>query len=577
MREDRRRAGMGLLAAAAVSLLAGIAVYQVMGFTYTIADDIIMRDIASGAFTGKPDGHLIFIRYAMGFCISRLYLLNGSVDWYGFFIAGSLFLGLAAVLYRGLAADKSLLWKAVYTAFSLCLFGIAVLYHAACFEWTISAAVLGGSALYLYAAPFEKAGIGKLVDHVLIWVLLILTFGIRYDVFFMVLPGFGAVFLWRFFEWKEKNFRIRLRELILPAAVFLSVGLVALIEGLVYRSPEWKEYQEFNMARSEVYDYSGVLLYEENPGFFDELGLDEHDVRNLRHYALYFVEGMDTEMMERISQEAWRQTFGGKGKKERIWDGICLVAKEMTSPKYFSVSIPFLGFLFCALVLAFRRQKGLLLLLALFLGIEGVLWLYLGVRGRLPERVVFSMYLVMLLAAAGLFYRLYQAEERESKNSSGKQKRLLLTGALAVCFAGAVFQCRTALRDSSKEPSNYQLFKDGCKNDTDRIYFIESFIAEPLGGAVVTTHGDFRMNRCLTLGDWYSFSPIDRERFEVYGMEDVEEAILNDPNVYLVLRDTEDTGFYGTYFAHKYPDVKLVRRDKRVIDGRDYYLYQAQR
>ena len=46
MREDRRRAGMGLLAAAAVSLLAGIAVYQVMGFTYTIADDIIMRDIA---------------------------------------------------------------------------------------------------------------------------------------------------------------------------------------------------------------------------------------------------------------------------------------------------------------------------------------------------------------------------------------------------------------------------------------------------------------------------------------------------------------------------------------------------
>ena len=577
MREDRRRTGIGLLAAAAVSLLAGIAVYHVMGFTYTIADDIIMRDIASGAFTGKPDGHLIFVQYALGFCISRLYLLSGSVDWYGFFIAGSLFLGLAAVLYRGLAADKSLLWKGVYTAFSLCLFGTAVLYHAVCFEWTISAAMLGACALYLYITCPDEAGIRRFADGVFICILLVLTFSIRYDVFFMVLPGFGVVFLWRFFQWKEKKFRCRLRELILPGAVFGAVGLVALIEGVVYRSPEWKAYQEFNMARSEVYDYSGVLLYEENPGFFDELGLDEHDVRNLRHYALYFVEGMDTEMMERISQEAWRQTFGGKGKKERIWDGICLAAREMTSPKYMPVSIPFLVFLLLALMLAFRRQKGLLLPLILFLGIEGVLWLYLGVRGRLPERVVSAMYLVMLLAVLGLVYRLCQAEEQKSGDSSGKQRRALLMGALAVCFAGAVFQCRAAFRDSSKEPSNYQLFKDGCKNDTDRIYFIESFIAEPLGGAVVTTQGDFRMNRCLTLGDWYSFSPIDRERFEVYGIEDVEEAVLNNPNVYLVLRDTEDTGFYGTYFAHKYPDVKLVRRDKRVIDGRDYYLYQAQR
>lgn len=571
MRKDGQRIGIGLALSLALSLIAGIVVYQAMGFTYAIADDIIMRDIASGAFTGKPDGHLIFIQYALGFVISRLYMLNGSVDWYGFAIVGSLFLGLAAVLYRGLTAEKSRVWKGIYTVFALLFFVIVMLYHAVCFEWTVSAAVLGSCALYLYATSLEENRWLKILDGVFIWLMLVLTYNIRYDVFFMVLPGFGIVFLWRFFRKKEKRFEVRLRELILPAAVFLAVGITILIESLVYRDAQWKEYQRFNDVRSQVYDFSGVLLYEGNPGFFDELGLDEHDVRNLRHYALYFVEGMDADMMEQISKEAWRQTFGGKGRKERVWGGACLAVKEMVSPKYFSVSIPMLAFLLGALALALIWRKGLLLPLFLFLGIEGVLWLYLGIQGRLPDRVVISMYLVMLGGLAGLFYRLYQMGEQE------KQKSVFLFGALALCLFGAVFQGRIAFRDSSREPSNYQLFKDGCKDDTDMLYFIETYIAEPLGGAVVTTHGDFRMNRCLTLGDWYSFSPIDRERFEVYGIEDVEEAVINNPNVCLVLRDTEDTGFYGTYFAHKYPDVELIRRDMRVIDGREYYLYQVQR
>lgn len=94
MREKEYRIWPGLVVSLLLAFACGVFVYQVMGFTYDIADDIIMRDIASGAFTGTPDGHLIFVRYALGFLISRLYLLNRSVDWYGFVIAGAPFLGL---------------------------------------------------------------------------------------------------------------------------------------------------------------------------------------------------------------------------------------------------------------------------------------------------------------------------------------------------------------------------------------------------------------------------------------------------------------------------------------------------
>ena len=92
MRETVKRTGAALAASVLLAFVCGWLVYQTTGFVYAIADDVIMRDIASGAFTGTPDGHLIFIQYGLGFLISRFYLLNGQVDWYGFFLAGALFL-----------------------------------------------------------------------------------------------------------------------------------------------------------------------------------------------------------------------------------------------------------------------------------------------------------------------------------------------------------------------------------------------------------------------------------------------------------------------------------------------------
>ncbi len=587
MREKKCGIWPGLFASLVLSAVCGILVYQVTGFTYAIADDVIMRDIASGAFTGTPDGHLIFIQYVLGFAVSRLYLLNRSVDWYGFILAGALFLGLAAVLYRGMTAEKSLWWKTAYAGIVLGLFGVAIVPHAAQFEWTISAAMLGSASLYLYVTAGEKIRIG---DGIFIWFLLALTYCIRYDVFFMVLPGFGIVFLWRFLRWKEKKFSFRAGELILPAAVFLTAGLVMLTEHFAYPGEEWKEFQRFQNARSQVYDYSEVLLYENNPAFFDELGLDEHDVRNIRHYALYLVKGMDAEMMEQVSLEAERQNMVPGGFKEKLWRGIGLTFREFTASRYFTAGIPALLFLLGGLVLAVCFEKKMLVPLLLFLLAEGALWLGLGYQGRLPERVAFSMYLVLLLGIAGVFYRLYLGAEKEAETAilrgwkagktaiqSRRRKNGMVLAVCLFCISAAAVQWVQVVSRSSGEPLNYQLFKEACKDDTDSFYFIETFMAEPLGGAMVTVDGDFRQNRCLTLGDWYSISPLDKKRFESLGISDVEQTIVTDPGAYLVVWDKEEPGFYETYFTARYPESRMVLSEVREIAGRKYYLYQVQR
>ena len=572
MKKQTVRTGAALAVSVLLALIYAVIVYKGTGFLYAIADDVIMRDIASGAFTGTPDGHLIFIRYVLGFCISRLYMLNRTVDWYGFFMAGALFLGLAAVLYRGLSGEKTFCWKAVYTCLAAGIFGCSMVFHAAQFEWTISAAMVGASALYLYATGKKDS----VLEDIFVWLLLFFTFCIRTDVFFMVMPGFGIAFLWKTVRKEEGKLCFEWKNLILPAAVFLSAGAVMLAEQKAYEGKEWEEFQRFQPARSQVYDYTGVPSYEENPEFFETLGIDEKEVRNLRHYALNLVDGMDADMMEDLSEESKRQA-GESGVGETIKSGIRLAAQQIAEKEYFSVSLPALALTAGTILLVFKRRRQELVPLTLFFCAQGLLWLALGIMGRLPERVAFSMHLPALLGTGAFFFRAWEEEERQERTAKFMR---YLPAAAVVLFLGIAAVKWPAIKEANEAKlamdENYQLFKAECREMPEKKYFIETYMAEPVGGAEVTASGDFRLSNCLTLGDWYTTSPLDRQRQEALGIRDIEETILTDPNAYLVIRDTEDTGFLGDYFEEKYPGCVLKPCGIKTVEGRNYYLYQPE-
>ena len=570
-----KRTGAAVAASVLLAFICEVAVYQTMGFVYAIADDVIMRDIASGAFTGTPDGHLIFVQYALGLLLSGLYRINGRVDWYGFFMAGAVFLSLAAVLYRGLTAEKSWKWKGVYCVGAIGATLTALLFHAAQFEWTISAAALGAAALYLYVS----AGLRRtsLADGVWIWLLLILTYAIRSDVFFMVLPGFGLAFLWKTIRKSNENGnkrKINVWELMLPGFVFFAIGLMFLAEKSAYSGTGWAEFQRFQNARSEVYDYYGVPSYEADPGFFEELGISSEEVRALRHYALYLVDGMDAQMMESLSAEARRQAGGDLGTMAKMKAAVKLAAKQFFSPEYLTVSLPAAVFFLLAVILLWKREKRLYLPILLYLCVHGLLWLILGYAGRLPERVALSLHLVMLGGFGGLFTVLCEKEEERCPWLRPVAGMLCLLSVVTVLLQ---WQSSTVgNQEKLAMDGSFQTFKNACKEETEKLYFIETYAAEPVGGARVVTNGNFALNRCLTFGDWYSDSPLDQERFAALGVESVEQTLFTDANAYLVARDVEDPGFLASWLAWKKPGAKLTLAENREIDGRMYYLYQIQ-
>ena len=78
-----------------------------------------------------------------------------------------------------------------------------------------------------------------------------LTYCIRSSVFMMALPFGGILFLFKRGLCLKEKIGILLIALI-------GLGAVIFIENEAYDSQEWRNYKEFNEARSVVYDYYGV-------------------------------------------------------------------------------------------------------------------------------------------------------------------------------------------------------------------------------------------------------------------------------------------------------------------------------
>ena len=82
-------------------------IYFVGGIHYAVNDDIAMREIASGVRSGTPDGHLVYIKYPLGWFICMLYsVVSRSIDWYGLVLLGSLFLAAMLLTYSVHCAVK---------------------------------------------------------------------------------------------------------------------------------------------------------------------------------------------------------------------------------------------------------------------------------------------------------------------------------------------------------------------------------------------------------------------------------------------------------------------------------------
>ena len=267
---------LNFIVPAIITLMVIVIVSCFGDFYFDLNDDVLMKDILSGAYTGTPAGHNIQMLYPISALIALIYRVFRGLDVYGIFLCALQFLCVYIVSERALSAFEDKVSK-VITGLCVFLFMLGTIgSHFAFVQYTFTVGFMSATAAFLI---MTHEGDGKR-DHVLAIVLIVLAYLIRSEMLLLTLPIVGVAIFTRWLMQKDL-FGKYLRLLIFIVA---GIAVSMVLHKIGYSSPEWKEFNNLFDARTELYDFQYIPDYAENKEFYDSIGLSEPEQQLLVNY-----------------------------------------------------------------------------------------------------------------------------------------------------------------------------------------------------------------------------------------------------------------------------------------------------
>lgn len=498
--------------------------------TYAVNDDTTMRSIASGAMTGVPDGHLIFVKYSLGAVIAFLYRCVPDVDWYGFTMLAIIAVSMLLLLYR---AEK--LFKA-HIAFGLVsvlsIFTITIFENFVNFQFTVVSAVAAAAAIFFYNTIDPKKACYQW-EYVPVLLLAWISCCVRLETFVMALPFAGLSFLFKEGKWKEK--------LVVCGALLAGIAAIMLTEHAAYSSEEWQAYLQYNEDRSAVYDYYGVPDYEEHAQFYASIDMMAGDVKNLEEYNLYMIDGIEDGKMKAIAEYA-RDVQAEKAPLEKLKECVSLLIDGCLKNRSILLNLLSKLVILASLWFEFRRKKKTFWLNLGFLAVEAGLLAYMGFQGRILTRVMTALLLIEFFTALSIWCREHQ--DLMDEVLSARVSRAVLAGMLGLS-AFMIYEVRDNQMMRYERNLEWEELQEYYQQDPENVYFTNTdyiwFYTDNFH-----LYKRFQTKNYEKLGEWSTFSPLENAELARLGIQNVSDALVENENVYLIYKEADHaiTGHY---------------------------------
>lgn len=541
---------------------------------YYLNDDVTMRSIISGAYTGTPDGHAVYMKYPLTCLLAGLYRLSGglgiTVPWFDLVLAGCIWLAGAGILAGcwETIAEKGIRLRVLWGLVGILLFAGLLLPQYLYLHYTIAAGILAGSALLLWETGSERG---------LPLVLLGLCYLVRSQVFFLSLPFLLVAVLDGLLQAGRVGKDGLRREAGKQGKALLVLAVMTVlfwgIDSIGYGSEAWQSYREYNDSRTALYDYTDFLSTDRYQESYEELGLTREQFMVLSHYDTMLDLTIDAGVLDQAVRQIREQ-------KEEVPAGVylkqCLQAYyrhvRYDGRPYSLVWLGCCGILLLLLVLHKRWDR--LLLTGVLEAGRSLIWIYLIARGRFPERVWVSLYLMEILLLLGMLLR----EIREIREEPiGSRQQWLMGGAAVLCLAlfGGVIpgQLREADRRAAEQRSRqaeWEILTDSLEEQEGSLYLMDVFSAVAYAGELYEADA----GQVMLMGGWLTQSPPAQQRLAQYGAGDAAEA-LQQPGVYLVAAKEQDMTWLQSYLEKRLGEVLLQERES-IVCGEDavFAVYQ---
>lgn len=594
------------------SLLLTAAVFAVFvtgwDFYYDLNDDVLIKDILSGVYSGSPSGYTMQILYPLGFVLSVLYR-GLSVPVFGVFLILCQFGAVWAVGYQSAACCKTRAGKAIVLAAEGLLWTAAFGMHFVYVQYTVTAGMLAGAALFWILTAKRRRWIALL----LYW----LAFCLRTEMALLILPlaciaGLCALVrearnekrdaaeqkdpLVKKNAAEQKNAPAKrksgaaVRYVSLFGALLAGMGILYAADAAAYSGTEWKQFRQFFDDRTALYDYrlDFAEQYEENKDAYEKLGISKARQQLLANYNFGADDGIDAGLMHQLAQaasgqkiSAGQEASGGQGLSVAVWR---LLHENWFGKGDAPLNLIWIGMGLAVCVLSCKKGRLWKLWQPLLAGACGAfLWLYLLLQGRMVERVTHPLYLAQILLFAGLW--LTERREEAMRESAADKvcaaaKGFLTPEHASALFAGAcvavglVFLPGTiseigaeAGRRETVNAAN-EAVMDYCMAHPKTL-FLEDVYSTVAYSEKIMTDLDKPFNYDL-LGGWLVKSPLTARKLSAFGFSSMGEAVCAGEGVNLLAEAGADVGWLEEFFADTGVEASVLKVGS-IEGGTDIY------
>ena len=566
MQSSRKRTLLNICIAAGITAGIILQIAVLFDLYFDLNDDVLMKDLLSGSYTGVPAAHNIQMLYPISLLISLVYRLIRNADVYGIFLCLCQYGCLFLILYKTLELVKNVRWKVVVVVAEI-LFAIGTLTgHFVYAQYTFTVAMMAGTAAFLVITGEGRKN--RIIVCLIIW----LSFLVRSEMLLLMLPITGMAWGYRFVtdlkdtDKSEKE----IRTIYIRWAIILFVGLIVCegFDTIAYSSSKWSEFRALFDARTELYDYQTIPEYESNKEFYDSIGLDETEVELLFNYNFGLDSEIDSKVMAKVAAYA-------KSIKEetpmplRISNAFSKYIYRLhhfgfqegfeypqtDAPWNLIILIMYLAVFFTYLSKKKQGLIGIVYLAALFI-VRTLLWMYILVGERDPIRITHGLMFAEIALFLGIMIRAMSSEESKTYVRAG----LILIAAISIIYIPNTMTITvTEGKDRYLVNEPYNELYEYIGSNTEDFYWIDVYSSVSYSEKMFKGT-DNSLDNYDILGGWACKSPLQDSKLEAFGYEDIQSSLLSD-NAYLVIKKDHSTDWLVSYYNNKGVKISLNEVD----------------
>ena len=502
-------------------------------FSFDTNDDLGMISILNGSYTGTPDGHAIFIQYPLGWLIAALYRTGIQVSWYLVVLLGICLLAMVSVLFRLLRRLPE--HRPLVVAGFLCAVVCLWLFNLLQFTFTTCGAFVAGMTVLAFALQTREEDLhpGFLAN---VLVLLVCSYCIRSFFCYAAVAFLGVVWLGKY----AREMFSKPRCWLIPLAGLICLGASVGIHEFAYR--DWDDYTSYNLDRVYLQDYDRFPNYTEHEAFIQSLGYDYPEYFTIYHYDYGLLESFGPEVIEELAayakslQEPESLPQTAKRSLKQAVDYYFIDNWEEITPLQAASYLLPAALLALSLALSIRDRKWYILFSLLLLAAVGCCWLFIGYRGRYPDRIAYSLRILTVTGSLAGLAQLFVLRPVRLPRARGAQLvSLALAAVLALTGAAGFWN----LRQSRGGPENQTMEYLSYISQYPENIYIRDTRSTQYDKKLLSEFPNISVNVIAT-GSWSAYSPLYYEKLEAMGLEELSRETLFQDNVYLIIRNHYD-------------------------------------